>query len=92
MRSVTTNLMTSLDFNPIRCATTLRHFGRTRSSYLDIPFNVRGSTAMSSATGDYVAIPDRFGQNEEPAGSNKERATKKPGLVPKVDLFDAIVF
>ena len=28
-RSVFTNLMTSLEFNPIRCATKLCHFGQT---------------------------------------------------------------
>ena len=50
------------------------------------------STAASSATSDYVVVPDRFGQNEEPACSNEERTKKKPTFVPKVDLVDAIVF
>ena len=39
-------------------------------------------TADSSATSDYVVVPERFGQNEEPAKRNEERAKKKPSLVP----------
>ena len=38
---------------------------------------------MSSATGDYVAVPERFGQNEEPVSRNEERTKKKPSFVPK---------
>ena len=57
--------MTSLKFDAIRCATTLCHFGQTRSSYVAIPLILGGSTATSSATGDYVAVPECFGQNEE---------------------------
>ena len=49
------------------------------------------SIAASSATGGYVIVPEHFGQNEEPAGSNKERTKKKPSFVPKVNLIDAVV-
>ena len=48
--------------------------------------------AESSATSGYVAVPEHFGQNEEPAGSNEEQTRKKHNFVPKVDLFDAKLF
>ena len=88
--SVATNLVMWLEFNPIHCATMLCYFGQTRSGYVAILFILRGSTATSSATGDYVAIPERFGRNEEPAGGNQEWTKKKPSLFPKVDLTDAL--
>ena len=80
--SVTNNLVTSLESNLIHCATMLCHFRQTRSSYAAIPFILRGITATSSATGDYVAIPEHSGQNEEPAGRNEERTRNKSSLVP----------
>ena len=83
MCSVATNLVTSLDFNPIRCATMLCHFGQTQSRYVAIPFIFRGSTATSSITGYYVAVPESFGQNEEPAAGNKKWAKKSLGLFRK---------
>ena len=54
------------------------------------PFILRGSTARSSRTGDYLAVSERFGQNTEPAGRNEERTRKKLSLVSKVDLADAL--
>ena len=92
MCPVATNLMTSPDFNPIRCATTLCHFGRTRNDYVATHFFLLSSTAESSATSGYVVVPECFGQNEEPAGSNKERARRKSSLPPKGDLIDATLF
>ena len=83
--SVATKL-TSLESNLIHCATMLSHFGQTRSSYLVIFFILRGSTATSSATGDYVAVPEHSGQNEEPANKNEKRTRKRLVLFPKVDL------
>ena len=52
------------------------------------------SVALQRAVGQagYVVFPERFGQNEEPAGSNKELARKRLSLVPVVDLIDAIIF
>ena len=88
--SIATTQVTSLEFNPIRCAFMLCNFDQTRRSYLAISFILRGSTAKSSARSDYIAVPERFGQNEEPAGRNKER-TKKKFLFPKVDLIDALI-
>ena len=94
MCSVATKLVTSLDFNPIRFVITLCHFGRTRNGYAATRSILFSSTAESSATRGTVVIPERFGRNEKPAVSNKERARKKLSLVrlvPKVDLIDAIV-
>ena len=87
MCSVANNLVTSLEFNPIRCATTLCHFERTRNGYVATQFIRLSSTAESSATSGYVVVPERSGQNEEPASINKERAGKKPSLVPQVVLM-----
>ncbi len=91
-RSVATNLVTSLEFQPIRCSIVLCQFGQTRNGYVATEFIFLSSTAASSATGGYVVVPEHFGQNEEPAGSNEERTKKKASFVPKVDLIDAIVF
>ena len=90
-RSVATDLVTSLKFQPIRCAIMLCQFGQTRNGYVATFFILLSSTAASSATSGYVVVPERFGQNEDPACSNEERTRKKPSFVPKVDLIDAIV-
>ena len=65
MCSVATNLVTSLEFNPIRGATPLCHFERTRNGYVATHFIFLSSTAESSATNGYVVVPERFVQNEE---------------------------
>ena len=91
-RSVATNLVTSLEIQPIHCAIILCHYGRTRNGYVATYFILLSSTAVSSATSGYVVVPEHFGQNEEPAASNEERTRKRPSFVPKVDLNDAIVF
>ena len=64
----------------------LCHFGQTRNGSVAIHFILCGITATSSATGDCVAVLKRFGQNEEQAGSNEERTSKKPSFVPKSEL------
>ena len=76
MCSVATNLVTSREFNPIRRATTLCHFERTRNGYVATHFNLFCNSAESSAESGYVVVLERLNQNEEPAGSNKERAKK----------------
>ena len=81
MCSVVTNLVTSVEFRPIRCATTLCRFGRTQNGYVATRFILLSSTAESSATRGYLVVPERFGQNEEPAIEKGERARKKPSLV-----------
>ena len=55
MCSVVTNLVTSLEFHPIRCATTLFHFVRPRDVYVATRIILRSSTAEGSATSGYVA-------------------------------------
>ena len=91
-RSVATDVVTSVEFQPIHCATTLFRFGQTRNVYVATRFILFSSTAASSATSVYVVVPERFGQNEEPARSNEKRARKKPSFVPKVGSIDAVVF
>ena len=81
MCSVTTNLVTSLELKPIRCATTLCHFGRTRNGYVATHFILLSSTAESCATSGYAVFSERLGQTEEPASRNEERARKKPSFV-----------
>ena len=81
MCSVVTNLVTSLEFKPIRCATMLRHFGRTRNGYIATHFYLLSSTAKSSAIDGYVVVPERFGQNEEPPGRDEEQIRRKPNFV-----------
>ena len=90
--SVASNLVTSLDFNPIRSATMLCLFQKTRSGSLATHFILISSTATSSAIGGYVVDPESFGQNEKAPSSNKERVGKSLVLIPKVDLPDAIIF
>ena len=63
----------------------LCQFGRTRNVYVATRFILLSSTAESSATSGYVAVPEHFLQNEEPACINKERTRKKPSFVPKLD-------
>ena len=84
-RSVATDLVTSQTFQPIRCAFMLCQFGRTRKVYVATRIILFSSTTESSATSGYVAVPEQFLQNEEPACINEERTRKKPSFVPKVD-------
>ena len=64
MCSVVTNLVTSLEFQPIRCATTLFHFGRTRNIYVATKIILSSSFVESSATSDYVVATESSSQNE----------------------------
>ena len=73
IRSVVINLVMSLEFKTIRCATTLWHFGQTRNGYVATHFFRLISTVWRSATSGYVVLPERFGQNEEPASRNEEQ-------------------
>ena len=75
MCSVVTNLVTSLEFQPIRCATTLFHFGRTRNVYVATRIILLSRTAEGSATSGYVAATEQSGQSREAwAGRNVEQA------------------
>ena len=64
MCSVVINLVTSLGLQPIRCATTLFQFGRTRNVYVATRIILLSSTAESSATSGYVVAMERSGQIE----------------------------
>ena len=88
MCSVVTNLVTSLEFQPIRCATTLFHFGLTRIVYVATRIILLSSSAESSAISGYVVAPEQSGQIEALASRNVERARKKPSLFPTVELID----
>ena len=76
MCSVVTNLVTSLEFEPVRCATTLFHFGPTRNVYVANRIILFNSTAESSGTSGYVVATERSGQSEAWASRNVERARK----------------
>ena len=80
MCSVVTNLVTSLEFKPIRCAFMLCHLGQTGNGYVVTRFRLLSSTAESGATSGYVVVPERFGQNEARAGRNVERTRRKSRL------------
>ena len=84
-RSVAIDLVTSQKLQPIRCAFMLYQFGRTRNVYVTTRIILFSSTPASSATSGYVAVPEHFLQNEEPACINEDRTRKKPSFVPKVD-------
>ena len=84
-RYVATDLVTSQNFKPIRCAFMLCEFGWTRNVYVATRFILLSSTAESSATSGHVAVPEQFLQNDKLSVNNVERARKKPSFVPKVD-------
>ena len=69
-RSVATDLVTSQKFQPKRCAFMLCQFGWTRNVYVATRIILFSSTAESSATSGYVAVPEHFLQKEEPACIN----------------------
>ena len=69
-RSVATDRVTSQKFQPIRYAFMLWQFGQTRNVYVATRFFFFSSTVVSSATSGYVAVPEHFLQNEEPACIN----------------------
>ena len=87
-RSVVTDLLTLLKFQPIRCAFMLCNFGQTRNDYVATSCILLSSTAASSATCAIVDVLELLVQNVEPAGGNKERTRKKPNFVPKVVLTE----
>ena len=84
--SVATDLVTSQNVQPVRCAFMLCQFGRTRNVYVATRFILLSSTAESSATEGYVAVPEHFLQSEEPSVNNEERTRKKPSFLPKVEI------
>ena len=63
-RYVATDLVTSQNFQPIRCAFTLFHFVRTRDVYVATRIILLSSTAESSAKSGYVVATERSGHKE----------------------------
>ena len=90
MCSVVINLVTSPEFEPIRCATTLCQFGRTQNGYVATHFILLSSIAESSATSGYVVVPERFGQNGKRLVEMRNGLGKNLDLFPAVHLIDAI--
>ena len=88
--SAVTNQVTSPEFKPIRCPTTLCHFGRTRKSFVVIDYNILSSTAESSVTSGYVVFPDCFTNMRNQLAAMSYGLEKKVVLFPAVDLIDAI--
>ena len=74
MCSVVTNLVTSLEIQTNRCATTLFHFGRPRDVYVATRIILLSSTAEDRATSGFVAATEHSGQSEAWAGRNVEQA------------------
>ena len=75
-RSVATDLVTSQNLQPIRCAFMLCQFGRTRNVFVPTRFILLSTIAESSATSGYVAVQEHFLQKEEPSVNNEERNGK----------------
>ena len=68
----------------------LCQFGQRRNVSVAMHYLVRGGSATSKAAGDYVAVPELFGQNAEPTGSNEEKTKKNKVLFLKVYLTNAL--
>ena len=79
-----------MEFNPIRCASTLCHFERSRNVFVATHFILFSSTAGSPATSSYLVVPELFGQNAKAASVIEEWTEKSLVLFPAVDLIDAI--
>ena len=75
--SVATDLVTSLEF--IQPAVQLCWVVLAKNGTVWQPF-IHSSKQHCD---DYVAVPDRFGQNEEPASKNEERIRKKSSSIPE---------
>ena len=76
MCPIATSLVTSIEINPIGCATTLCIFGQKWNGYEATRSFLLSSTAESTATSGYVVVPQSFGQNEESTSRIEERTKK----------------
>ena len=83
MCSVATNLVMSLEFNLVCCATIICDFGQTRKCTVATHFIEFSSTSTSSAASEYVAVPERVGQIEQPASRSEDWHRNKPSSAPK---------
>ena len=67
----------------------LCHFGLLQNGSVVTYFIHFSSTATRSATGEYVTISERTGQNYEPAGRNEEQARNTDSSAPQIDIKEA---
>ena len=90
MCSIVTNLVTSLELQPIRCATVLFHFGRTRNGY------VATDSFSSLALRRAVLNAATWSLRNAPAKVRRELVERWNGLgknlvlLPTVDLIHAV--
>ena len=77
----------SRHWNSFQSATMQCHFGQSRNGSMVTHF-IHFSTATSSATSEYVTVPERIDQSEESDKRNEERTKNKPSSVPKIHLND----
>ena len=73
--------MTSLDFQPIRCATMLFHFGRTRNDYVATRF------VFLSSTGRAVLQATTWSLRNDPVKLRPELVETWNGLGKALVLF-----
>ena len=78
-----------LNFEPIHCATVLCLFGQLRNGSAVTHLIHFSSTETSSATGEYVTVPEHIGEKEEPTSRKEDRARNKPSSAPKMDINEA---
>ena len=64
-------------------------FGQIRNGSVASQSIQFSSTATNSATNEYVAVPERIGQNEETFGRNEDWTKKKPSFSSKMYVNDA---
>ena len=81
--------MTSPEFQPIRCATTLFHFRRTRDVYVATRIILFSSTAEGSATSGYVAATKRSRKVRPELVETYNGLANTPSLFQTVVLIDA---
>ena len=89
MCSVVTNLVMSLEFQPICCATMLFHFGRTRNVYAATRIILLSSTAGSSTTSGYVAATNAPAKVRRELVETWNGLGNRPSLFPTVELINA---
>ena len=56
--------------------------GQLRNGSVATHFLLLSSTVTSSATGGYVAVPERPSRNEEPTSGNEEQTRNVAGSLP----------
>ena len=83
------DLVTSFIFIVICHATMLCHFDHLRNSFVFTHSFHSTSAATGTATSEYWIVPERIGQNEEPASRNWKRTRDKASPTPKLFATEA---